>query len=431
MQILIRGGRVLDPATATDGVMDVLLADGVVKAVDAHLDVDADRVIDAGGFFVMPGLIDLHVHLREPGFEHKETIATGTKAAARGGFTCVCPMPNTKPATDSPERIQWVIKKAEEVSPIHVLPIGAVTEGQAGETLTDIAGMAKAGAVGISEDGKSVMNAALYREGMKQAAEAGILVMAHCEDKNLVGKGAFNAGPKAEKYGVPGISNAVEDVIVARDILLAKETGARLHLCHCSTRDSVSMIRAAKAEGVKVTAEVCPHHFAMTEDDITSGDSNFKMNPPLRTKEDAEALRQGLKDGTIDVISTDHAPHAAFEKEKPIAEAPFGIVGSETAVALTITILVEGGYLTPYQMAERMSYRPAQILGIDRGSLAPGRPGDVTVIDPNAEYVIDPEVFLSMGRNTPFAGRKVRGKVMYTIVDGEIVYEEQTGGCHD
>lgn len=431
MQILIRGGRVLDPATATEGVMDVLLADGVVKAVDAHLDVDADRVIDAGGFFVMPGLIDLHVHLREPGFEHKETIATGTRAAARGGFTCVCPMPNTKPATDSPERIQWVIKKAEEVSPIHVLPIGAVTEGQAGETLTDIAGMAKAGAVGISEDGKSVMNAALYREGMKQAAEAGILVMAHCEDKNLVGKGAFNAGSKAEKYGVPGISNAVEDVIVARDILLAKETGARLHLCHCSTRDSVSMIRAAKAEGVKVTAEVCPHHFAMTEDDITSGDSNFKMNPPLRTKEDAEALRQGLKDGTIDVISTDHAPHAALEKEKPIAEAPFGIVGSETAVALTITILVEGGYLTPYQMAERMSYRPAQILGIDRGSLAPGRPGDVTVIDPNAEYVIDPEAFLSMGRNTPFAGRKVRGKVMYTIVDGEIVYEEQTGGCHD
>ena len=424
MTILIRGGRVLDPAAGIDGVRDVLLADGVVKAVDTSLDVPADRVVDAGGFFVMPGLIDMHVHLREPGYEHKETIRTGALAAAHGGFTTICPMPNTKPVTDSPERIEWVLRKAAEVSPVHILPIGAVTEGQAGEKLTDIKGMAQAGAVGISEDGKSVMNAALYAEGMKQAAQAGILVMAHCEDKNLVGKGCLNAGAKSEELGVPGITNAVEDVIVARDILLAKQTGAKLHLCHCSTKDSVAMIRAAKEDGVAVTAEVCPHHFAMTEDAITANDGNYKMNPPLRTAADAEALREGLKDGVIDVISTDHAPHAKEEKERPISEAPFGIVGLETAVALTITTLVEGGYLTPYQMAERMSYRPAQILGINRGSLKPGSPADVTLIDPKQEYVIDPSEFYSMGTNTPFAGKKVRGRVKMTIVDGNIVYEE-------
>ena len=268
------------------------------------------------------------------------------------------------------------------------------------------------------------MNAALYAEGMKQAAQAGILVMAHCEDKNLVGKGCLNAGAKSEELGVPGITNAVEDVIVARDILLAKQTGAKLHLCHCSTKDSVAMIRAAKEDGVAVTAEVCPHHFAMTEDAITANDGNYKMNPPLRTAADAEALREGLKDGVIDVISTDHAPHAKEEKERPISEAPFGIVGLETAVALTITTLVEGGYLTPYQMAERMSYRPAQILGINRGSLKPGSPADVTLIDPKQEYVIDPSEFYSMGTNTPFAGKKVRGRVKMTIVDGNIVYEE-------
>ena len=414
MTILIRGGRVLDPAAGIDGVRDVLLADGVVKAVDTSLDVPADRVVDAGGFFVMPGLIDMHVHLREPGYEHKETIRTGALAAAHGGFTTICPMPNTKPVTDSPERIEWVLRKAAEVSPVHILPIGAVTEGQAGEKLTDIKGMAQAGAVGISEDGKSVMNAALYAEGMKQAAQAG----------NLVGKGCLNAGAKSEELGVLGITNAVEDVIVARDILLAKQTGAKLHLCHCSTKDSVAMIRAAKEDGVAVTAEVCPHHFAMTEDAITANDGNYKMNPPLRTAADAEALREGLKDGVIDVISTDHAPHAKEEKERPISEAPFGIVGLETAVALTITTLVEGGYLTPYQMAERMSYRPAQILGINRGSLKPGSPADVTLIDPKQEYVIDPSEFYSMGTNTPFAGKKVRGRVKMTIVDGNIVYEE-------
>lgn len=425
MSILIKGGRILDPSQQLDRVMDLLLVDGKVSQIEESIDTDADRVVDACGMYVMPGLIDMHVHLREPGFEHKETIHTGGMAAARGGFTTLCPMPNTKPATDNPERVSFVVQKAAEEAPVHVLPVGAVTLGQQGEELTDIAGMAAAGAIAISEDGKSVMNAALYREAMKRAAEKDVLVMAHCEDKNLVGRGALNAGKIAEENGVEGISNAVEDVITARDILLAKETGARLHLCHCSTKDSARMVKEAKEEGLTVTGEVCPHHFALTEEDIVPGDTNFKMNPPLRRQEDRQALKEGLRDGIFDVIATDHAPHHVDEKKKPMAEAPFGIVGSETAVALTITCLVEEGYLTPYQMAEKMSTNPARILKLDRGSLKVGKAADVTLIDPEAEYVIDASLFASKGKNTPFHGRKVKGKVKMTIVDGTIVYEEK------
>lgn len=425
MSILIKGGRILDPSQQLDRVMDLLLVDGKVSQIEESIDTDADRVVDACGMYVMPGLIDMHVHLREPGFEHKETIHTGGMAAARGGFTTICPMPNTKPATDNPERVSFVVQKAAEEAPVHVLPVGAVTLGQQGEELTDIAGMAAAGAIAISEDGKSVMNAALYREAMKRAAEKDVLVMAHCEDKNLVGRGALNAGKIAEENGVEGISNAVEDVITARDILLAKETGARLHLCHCSTKDSARMVKEAKEEGLTVTGEVCPHHFALTEEDIVPGDTNFKMNPPLRRQEDRQALKEGLRDGIFDVIATDHAPHHVDEKKKPMAEAPFGIVGSETAVALTITCLVEEGYLTPYQMAEKMSTNPARILKLDRGSLKVGKAADVTLIDPEAEYVIDASLFASKGKNTPFHGRKVKGKVRMTIVDGTIVYEEK------
>lgn len=425
MRILIKNGRVIDPSQKLDAVRDILLADGKVEELAERIEADADRIVQADGCYVMPGLIDMHVHLREPGFEYKETIHTGAMAAARGGFTTICPMPNTKPVTDNPERIRLVVEKAAEEAPVHVLPIGAVTVGQAGDERTDIAGMVEAGAVGISEDGKSVMNAALYREAMKEAARNQIPVMAHCEDKNLVGKGALNAGRKAEENGVQGITNAVEDVIVARDILLAKETGARLHLCHCSTKDSVRMLREAKADGVRVTGEVCPHHFSMTEDEIVVGDANYKMNPPLRTKEDVQALKEGLRDDVFDVIATDHAPHHADEKKKPMEQAPFGIVGSETAVALTITHLVKEGYLTPYQMAEKMSTNPAKILGIDRGSLIIGKTADVTVIDPDFEYIIDTGEFVSMGRNTPFHGKKVSGRVKMTIVDGNIVYEDR------
>ncbi len=430
MSLWIKNGHLLDPANDRDEICDLYVKDGKVACIGS---LSSDRmseepekdvtVIDAKGKYVMPGFLDLHVHLREPGFEYKETIRTGTAAMAKGGFTAVCPMPNTKPPTDSPERIRKVLEIAEKDSPIHVYPVGAVTKGQKGEEITDIAGMVKAGAKAISEDGKSVMDAGLYRKAMKEAASVGIPVMAHCEDQNMVGKGAMNAGKKAEELGIQGISNAVEDVIAARDILLAKETGARLHLCHCSTEDSVKMIRTAKEDGLKVSGEVCPHHFVLTEDEIPADDANFKMNPPLRSSTDVESLRLGLAEGIMGAISTDHAPHGEEEKKVSMAEAPFGIVGSETAYALSVTYLVKKGLLTPMQLVERMSTGPCRILGVSGGSLAVGDPADITIADMDSEYRIDKNTFISKGKNTPFHGMKVQGRVYYTIVDGEIVYQ--------
>ena len=427
MNLWIKNGHLLDPANDRNEICDLYVKDGKVACVGSlssgRIPEEEVTVIDASGKYVMPGFLDLHVHLREPGFEYKETIRTGTAAMAKGGFTAVCPMPNTKPATDCPEMIRRVLEIAEKDSPIHVYPVGAVTKGQMGEEMTDIAGMVKAGAKAISEDGKSVMNAELYREAMREATKVDIPVMAHCEDRNMVGKGAMNAGAKADELGIQGITNAVEDVIVARDILLAKETGARLHLCHCSTEDSVKMIRAAKEDGVKVSGEVCPHHFAMTEDEIPGDDANYKMNPPLRSSTDVEELCLGLADGTMEAISTDHAPHGEEEKKKSIAEAPFGIVGSETAYALTVTHLVKKGYLTPMQLVERMSTNPCRILGVPGGNLAEGMPADITIADMDSEYQIDKNTFLSKGKNTPFDGALVNGRVYYTIVGGNIVYQ--------
>ena len=425
MKKLIKDGRVIDPSTNTDEVRDLLIENGIIIKSSKNIQdlTEVDEIIEAEGCFVMPGLIDLHVHLREPGYEHKEDIESGTKAAAKGGFTSVCPMPNTNPATDCKETVEFVVNKSREVSPINVLPVGAVTIGQVGKEVTDIEAMKEAGIYAISEDGKSVMNSSLYRKAMKEAARLNLPVLAHCEDINLVEGGAINAGKKADELGIKGISNSVEDVITARDIMLAKETGAKLHLCHCSTKDSVEMVRIAKAEGLNVTAEVCPHHFTLCEDDIICDDANYKMNPPIRSKEDLEALVLGLKDDIFDVIATDHAPHHADEKARGIATAPFGIVGSETAVALTITQLVEKGHITPLQMADKMSYNPAKVLGIDKGTIAEGKIADIVIIDPNAEYVIDVNEFESKGKNTPFNGWKVRGKVMYTIVAGDIIYK--------
>ncbi|HIQ99455.1 MAG TPA: dihydroorotase [Candidatus Scybalocola faecavium] len=423
MSLLIKGGRLIDPATKRDDYFDVLVKDGKVCQVEKNLDPSCgDQVLDAKGCYVVPGLIDLHVHLREPGFEYKETIKTGAMAAAKGGYTSICPMPNTKPVIDSPEMIGWLKDKAKTDAVVNIWPVGAVTRGQMGKELADIAGMAQAGAVAISEDGKSVMDTKLYKEAMVQAREAGITVLAHCEDKTLVGQGALNAGPVAEKLGVAGIGNDVEDIIAARDIILAKSTGCRLHLCHCSTKDSVTMVREAKADGVQVSGEVCPHHFVLTQDDIPGDDANYKMNPPLRAKEDRDALIEGISSGIMEAISTDHAPHSEEEKARPIAKAPFGIVGSETALPLTMTYLVHTGKLTPYEMVRRMSYSPAQIIGIDRGSLEEGKIADITIIDPDKEYTIRKEDFVSKGKNTPFEGFKVRGKVMETIVGGKIVY---------
>ena len=427
MKTLIKGGRVLDPASKTDAVQDILIEDGVIVKVEDSIEDIAENIIEADGFYVMPGLIDLHVHFREPGFEHKETIRTGARAAARGGFTTVCVMPNTKPVTDSVEMVDYVINKAKEVTDINVLPIAAITANQDGEYITDFERLKEHGAVAVSEDGKSVMNARVARQAMRLAAEVDIPVFAHCEDKNLAARGVMNAGEKAKELGLFGIMNAVEDIIVARDILLAKNTGARLHLCHCSTEDSVHMVELAKKEGLSVTAEVTPHHFTLTEDVITGEDANYKMNPPLRKQKDVDTLKEGLKLGIMDAVSTDHAPHHKTEKERPFADAPFGITGLETAVSLVITELVNTGILTPMQMAERMSYTPAQIIKSDKGTLLPGRTADITIINPDEEYVIDSSVFASLGKNTPFNGRTVKGRVRYTIAGGRVVYSYKPG----
>ena len=440
MKILIKGGRVINPATGMDEIADVLVEDEKVTKIAKEIEDNADRRIDAEGCFVMPGFIDLHVHFRDPGLEQKEDVFTGMKAAARGGYTSVLCMPNTKPVADHPDVIEYVHNKAKSVKGIHVYQVGAVTKGQQGKELAAIEDMVKAGCPAISEDGKSVMDSNIYREAMKLAAKLDIPVLAHCEDINLVNGGVMNLDSKSSELGMPGISNAVEDIIVARDILLSKETGAQLHLCHCSTKDSVEMIRKAKEEGLLVSGEVCPHHFTLTSEDITEYipvmkegildpkdtdvDTNYKMNPPLRTKEDVEALKEGLKSGIMEVISTDHAPHTFDDKNTSMKKAPFGIVGLETAACLTYSELVLGGYLTPMQMAERMSYNPAKIMKFEQGDIQPGKMADIVVFDPNKTYKIDKNKFLSKGKNTPFHGREVTGKVKYTICQGELVYED-------
>lgn len=423
MGTLIRNGRVIDPASGKDGIYDVLIEDGTIVSVDASIPEGNNDIIDAAGCFVMPGLVDLHVHFREPGFEYKETIKTGSMAAAHGGVTTVFPMPNTKPVIDSVDMYDKVQKIIDRDAVVNVHQVASVTLGQQGETPVDIAALKKAGCIAISEDGKSVMNSQVYREAMKAAAAEDVLVMAHCEDKNLVNGGALNEGVASRRYHVNGITNAVEDVIVARDILLSKETGCRLHLCHCSTADSVKLIKAAKDEGLKVTGEVCPHHFMLCDEDIIEDNADYKMNPPLRSRADMEAVREGLRNGTMDVISTDHAPHSAEEKAKPIGAAPFGITGIETSLCLTYTGLVLTGILTPMQMVEKMSYNPAKITGIDRGTLLPGRPADIIIVNVDDEIVIDRNDFVSKGHNTPFDGYKVKGIVEYTIVGGKIVYK--------
>lgn len=425
MTILIKNGRLINPSENLDKVMDIFVEDGIIKEKAESIEKQADTVIDAAGCYVMPGLIDLHVHFRDPGLTYKEDIETGSKAAAKGGFTTVCCMPNTKPVVDNVETVKYIIEKGEKTGLTNVLPVGAVTKNMAGTQITDVEELKKAGICAISEDGKSVMNSGVYRKAMKNAAKANVPVLAHCEDINLVEGGVINLGDKSSELGVKGISNAVEDVIAMRDIMLAKETGATLHLCHCSTKDSVEMVKRAKEEGIKVTAEVCPHHFSMCSDDITSNDGNFKMNPPLRAREDMKALIKGLQDDIMDVISTDHAPHSAEEKAKDLEHAPFGIVGLETSVALTVTNLVKKGYLTPMQMAAKMSYNPAKVLGIPKGTLDEGKIADITIINPDKEYTIDVNTFESKGKNTPFDGYKVSGEVEYTILNGKVVYSNK------
>lgn len=425
MKLLIKGGRIINPATNLDEVKDLLIIDGKVAKIENKILDTVDKVIDAAGLWVTPGLIDLHVHFREPGFDHKETIETGSRSAAKGGFTTVCCMPNTKPTIESKEIVDLINSIVRQKSIINVLPIGSITKGLNGRELADIEEMVESGICAISDDGKTVQNSDFMRKGMKIAKNLNIPVFSHCEDEALLHGGVMNSGKVSKKLGLPGILSEVEDIMIARDIVLAKGTGVKLHICHISTNLGVDLIRFGKAIGASVTGEVCPHHFTLTDEEVLSLDTNMKMNPPLRTKEDIEEIKKGLKDGTIEVIATDHAPHHKDEKSLPFDKAPFGIVGLETALPLAITELVEEDWLTPMGLIEKLTINPAKILGIDRGNIELGKIADITIIDPKVEYKINVEDFASKGKNSPFHNRVVKGRVENTIVNGNIVYDRR------
>ncbi len=419
--ILIKNGTVV----LADGcaACDLYLKDGKIVRMAKAVQEKADRVIDATGLYVFPGLIDMHVHLREPGFEYKEDIASGSAAAVRGGFTQICCMPNTQPVCDNAAVVGYIVARAKEVGLCKVRPIGAITKGSQGEQLAEIGKMKDAGAVAISDDGKPVVSARIMRLAMEYASDFGMICLSHCEDKDLVDGGVVNEGYNSTLAGLKGIPRAAEEIMIAREILLAETLNKRVHICHVSTKGGVQLIREAKARGVRVTAETCPHYFTLIDDVIMSYDANTKVNPPIREREDVEAIKLGLQDGTLDCIVTDHAPHHRDEKEVEYNLAAFGISGIETSFSLSYTNLVKTGVLTLEQLAERMSANPASILGLGGGALREGAVADIMIADLGEEYSIDSKQFVSKGKNTPFDGMRVYGKVKYTIVDGDIKYE--------
>ena len=422
--ILIRGGRVIDPARRLDEIADVLLLEGRVEAIGRNMGMPTGvMVVDATGQVVAPGLIDLHVHLREPGQEDLETVATGALAAAAGGFSAVCAMPNTDPVCDNQGVVGFMKAQAQRAGKARVYPIGAISLGQKGQQLAEFGELVGAGAVAVSDDGKPVVSSHLMRTALEYARTFGIPVADHCEEPTLSAGGVMHEGIVSTRLGLKGIPAAAEEIMVARDLLLAELTGGHIHLCHMSTRGSVDLIRRAKDRGIRVTAEACPHHFALTHEACEGYDTNAKMSPPLREPEDREAIRQGLKDGTIDVIATDHAPHHYDAKEREFDDAPNGIIGLETALGLAITELVKTGLLSLTELVERMSSGPARIFGLPGGTLAPGAPADVTVFDPDAEWTVHPQEFYSRSRNTPFGGRRLTGRANVTIVRGQVAYQ--------
>ncbi|MEQ1794285.1 MAG: dihydroorotase [Nitrospira sp.] len=427
--ILIHGGNVIDPGHR-GGAVDLLIERGVIVAVGEGLQRRASGAIvesiDARGLLVLPGLVDLHVHLREPGFEYKETIATGTAAAVAGGFTTVCCMPNTNPVNDSAERTAWVVDRANVVGAANVYPIGAITKEARGRVVNHFHAMKAAGCVAVSDDGRPVMDEAVMRRAMQLAAEVDLLIIDHCEDLSLSGCGCMNDGPVARALGLRALPSLAEDRMVNRDILLAGETGARLHVAHVSTEGTVGAVRRAKAQGMSVTAEACPHHFTLTDESVCESGSNAKMNPPLRSARDRAAVIEGLADGTIDAIATDHAPHAEYEKQWGMDRAPFGIVGLETALGLTLR-LVDGGQLSRERAVACLTLQPARIVRLAKGTLQPGADADVTLVDPHAHRMVEPERFYSKGRNTPFGGWTLPGQVVRTLVAGRTVFTREPG----
>ncbi len=424
-RILVKGGRVIDPSQQMDAAADVLLEDGKVTEVGTNLDQpEGAEVIDARGKVVAPGLIDLHVHLREPGQEDQETVASGAMAAAAGGFSAVCAMPNTDPVTDNQAAVGFVIRQSQRAQAARVYPIGAVSLGQQGERLAEFGEMVGAGAVAVSDDGHPVATSQLMRTALEYARTFGIPVADHCEDMSLA-DGSMHEGIVSTRMGLPGIPSAAEEVMVARDVILAELTGGHVHLCHMSTRGSVELIRRAKEKGLSVTAEATPHHFALTHERCEGYDTNAKMNPPLREAEDREAIREGLKDGTIDVIASDHAPHHYDAKEQAFDDAPNGIIGLETAFGVAVRELVEGGYLSLPDLIFRMSTRPAQVFNLPGGTLVGGAPADVVILDPGVRWQVDPQESFSKSRNTPFGGETLVGRADLTIVRGKVVYRRE------
>lgn len=426
MKILIQGGHVLDPKNHIDGIYDIYIEDGVICDIEEKLELDGlgIEVIDAKGKIVAPGLVDMHCHLRDPGFEYKEDIETGTMSAAAGGFTSVACMPNTKPVIDNAQIVEYIKAKAASVGRVNVYPIGSISKGLKGEELAEIGELKFAGAVAVSDDGRPVENAGLMRRAMEYAEMFDTTVISHCEEMSLTNDGAMNEGFMSTYLGLKGINRAAEEVMVSRDVILAESTNTAIHIAHVSTRGSVEIVRQAKKRGVRVTCETCPHYFTLTEKACDNFNTNAKMNPPLRTDDDVEAIREGLRDGTIDAIATDHAPHHIDEKNCEFAQAMNGIVGFETALGLAVTYLVRPGVLTMSELLEKMSVNPANILGLNKGSLGLNKPADVIVFDPEKPYTVETAKLLSKSKNSPYDGWKLYGKPEYTIVNGEIVVNQ-------
>lgn len=427
MSLLLKGGRVIDPSRKRDEVSDILIDKGKIAAVGIDLTEAAKasgaEVIDLAGRIVVPGLIDMHTHLREPGFEYKETVASGSEAAVAGGFTSIACMPNTDPVNDSRSVTDFILRKAAECGLANVYPIAAISVKSEGTTLAEFWDLKDAGAVGFSDDGKPVMNSGLMRRALEYASSLGMPVIAHCEDRNLSGNGSMHEGFVSTELGLAGIPSLAEDVMVARDLLLAEFTGAALHIAHVSTAGSVRLIRDAKARGVRVTAETTPHYFTLTDESLRTFDTNMKVNPPLRSADDVAAVREGLRDGTLDVIASDHAPHAVTDKEVEFDYAASGITGLETSLALSLQ-LVHDGILSLSGLVEKMTVHPAAVLRIPKGTLENGADADITVVDPGLEWTIDRRLFRTRGKNSPFHGWKVKGKAVMTIVGGVIRYRD-------